>query len=259
MQIRLGEKLRKLRMENELTQEKLAEVFGVSPQAISRWENNTTYPDITMLPGLAHFYHTTLDDLMGMDELRKEEHVNRTFSVVHEYEAQGKIDEAIQVLREALNIHPHHGSFLSELALALTLKANTDDRPEWVNEAIALSERVLASSTNEKVRSTTRANLCFLYLKRTDQENAMQLARTLPHVWECRELIMPEMHPEEDYRAELRKGIRTTLSVICAKIMNAQEYPHVREDLLIALGPDGRDDGDMTKQMELLVHFLTEE
>lgn len=258
MQIRLGEKLRKLRMEHELTQEKLAEVFGVSPQAISRWENDTTYPDITMLPGLAHFYRTTLDDLMGMDELRKEEHVNRIFSTAHDYEAQGKLDEAIQVLREALNIHPHHGGFLSELALALTMKANTEEGPEWVNEAIALSERVLASSTNEKVRSTTRANLCFLYLKRGDHESAMQLARTLPHVWECRELIMPEMHPEEDYRAELRKGIRTALSVICAKIKNAQEYPHVREERLIALGPDGKDDGDMTKHMELLVNFLTD-
>jgi transcriptional regulator with XRE-family HTH domain len=39
MQIRIGENLRKLRIKNELTQEKLAEVFGVSPQAISRWEN----------------------------------------------------------------------------------------------------------------------------------------------------------------------------------------------------------------------------
>ncbi|WP_128657430.1 hypothetical protein [Paenibacillus sp. 598K] len=87
----------------------------------------------------------------------------------------------------------------------------------------------------------------------------MQLARTLPHVWECRELIMPEMHPEEDYRAELRKGIRTALSAICAKIEHAQHYPHVREDLLIALGPDGQDDGDMTKQLELLMQFLTEE
>ncbi|WP_199825300.1 helix-turn-helix transcriptional regulator [Gorillibacterium timonense] len=35
MQIKFGENLRKLRMMNELTQEKLAEVFGVSPQAIS--------------------------------------------------------------------------------------------------------------------------------------------------------------------------------------------------------------------------------
>ncbi len=54
MDIRIGENLRKLRTKNELTQEQLAEVLGVSPQAISRWENNSTYPDITMLPSIAN-------------------------------------------------------------------------------------------------------------------------------------------------------------------------------------------------------------
>ena len=57
MQVKIGENLKKLRIKNELTQEKLAEIFDVSPQAISRWENNSTYPDITMLPVIANYYN----------------------------------------------------------------------------------------------------------------------------------------------------------------------------------------------------------
>jgi transcriptional regulator with XRE-family HTH domain len=53
MKINIGENLKRLRLQKEFTQEQLAEVFGVSPQAVSRWENNTAYPDITMLPGIA--------------------------------------------------------------------------------------------------------------------------------------------------------------------------------------------------------------
>lgn len=52
MKIRLGENLRNLRIKNELTQEKLAEALGVSPQAISRWENNSTYPDVPCFQAL---------------------------------------------------------------------------------------------------------------------------------------------------------------------------------------------------------------
>ena len=39
-----------LRKDKQITQEQAAEVFGVSPQAISRWENASSYPDITLLP-----------------------------------------------------------------------------------------------------------------------------------------------------------------------------------------------------------------
>lgn len=48
--LKLGENLKKFRLQRELTQEQLADVLGVSAQAVSRWENGTTYPDITLLP-----------------------------------------------------------------------------------------------------------------------------------------------------------------------------------------------------------------
>ena len=54
-----------LRKDKHLTQEQVAEIFGVSPQAISRWENATSYPDITQLPNIAAYFETTVDDLLG--------------------------------------------------------------------------------------------------------------------------------------------------------------------------------------------------
>lgn len=45
----LGEKLSKLRKENNYTQEQLADILGVSRQAISKWESNVTYPETDKL------------------------------------------------------------------------------------------------------------------------------------------------------------------------------------------------------------------
>lgn len=55
MLICLGENIRSLRIASGITQEQLGYELGVSAQAVSRWENGATYPDITMLPMIADF------------------------------------------------------------------------------------------------------------------------------------------------------------------------------------------------------------
>ena len=73
MKLKISENIRKYRKEAGLTQEQLAERFGVSFQAVSRWENGTTYPDIELLPAIAEFFGVGIDELMGATkEDRKE-------------------------------------------------------------------------------------------------------------------------------------------------------------------------------------------
>ena len=56
MTLRIAENIRRLRQERGLTQGQLAERLGVSYQAVSRWENETTYPDIELLPAIASLF-----------------------------------------------------------------------------------------------------------------------------------------------------------------------------------------------------------
>jgi transcriptional regulator with XRE-family HTH domain len=75
--LKLGENLKKLRLKRELTQEQLAEAFGVSAQAVSRWENGMTYPDITLLPSIASYFDISIDEIIGFDITRKEETIKK--------------------------------------------------------------------------------------------------------------------------------------------------------------------------------------
>lgn len=63
--LKTGEVICKRRKELGLTQNQLAGILGLSFQAVSKWENNSAYPDIEMLPKLAAALHTTVDALLG--------------------------------------------------------------------------------------------------------------------------------------------------------------------------------------------------
>ena len=64
-----NEKLQKLRKEQNLTQEELAEKLFVSRTAISKWESGRGYPSIDSLKVIAKYFHITIDELIGGEEI----------------------------------------------------------------------------------------------------------------------------------------------------------------------------------------------
>lgn len=61
----VGSKIKLLRTNKQITQEQLADVLNISGQAVSKWESDTSSPDISMLPGLADYFGITIDELLG--------------------------------------------------------------------------------------------------------------------------------------------------------------------------------------------------
>ncbi|MBQ8170791.1 MAG: helix-turn-helix transcriptional regulator [Oscillospiraceae bacterium] len=73
-QMKIGSFLKELRRENKLTQEQLAEKLNVSNRSVSRWENGSTLPDISILIELAEFYDVDIKEII--DGERKSEDMN---------------------------------------------------------------------------------------------------------------------------------------------------------------------------------------
>lgn len=61
----LGRRIARLRLARTATQERLAKELNVSPQAVSKWENDINYPDISLLPDLARFLSVSVDELLS--------------------------------------------------------------------------------------------------------------------------------------------------------------------------------------------------
>ena len=66
--IRIQEVIKEKRTEKNLSQEALAESFGISVQAVSKWETGLSYPDITMLPKICDYFNITMDTLFYGEE-----------------------------------------------------------------------------------------------------------------------------------------------------------------------------------------------
>ncbi len=92
-QIKIGGFLRELRKEKGLTQEQLAEKFGVSSRSVSRWENGNTMPELGILVELADYYEVDIKEIIDGErksEIMKEE--KETLRKVADYaEAEKKL------------------------------------------------------------------------------------------------------------------------------------------------------------------------
>jgi len=85
--------LKRLRITKNMTQEQAAEALGVSTQTVSRWECNTTLPDVSLLPKIAALYCVTIDDLYKETSVAYDNYAQRLGSV---FEASGKPEDFIR-------------------------------------------------------------------------------------------------------------------------------------------------------------------
>lgn len=62
MKIAISEQIKEYRRKKQITQKELSKLLGISPQAISKWEREQGYPDITMLPFIADLLGCSISD-----------------------------------------------------------------------------------------------------------------------------------------------------------------------------------------------------
>ncbi|MCL2212359.1 MAG: helix-turn-helix domain-containing protein [Oscillospiraceae bacterium] len=202
----IGTKIKELRREQDVTQEKLADYLNVSHQAISRWENGTAYPDITIVPALANFFGVSADELLGVEvnEISKEEdneYAEEWFKLAN----AGKSEELIELCRSILGKYPKNYYWMTMLAGALSRQRPKDEVTR--KEIISIYERVLKDCTDDALRLDAKSSLVGEYSAIGEKELAKKTLRELPLIYNTRELAYVDALEGEERIAMMKSNI----------------------------------------------------
>lgn len=129
----IGESIRYHRKRLNLTQSQLAQLMDVTPQAVSRWENDTGLPDISMAVPLARALGTTTDELLRFGE-RYEEFEERWYHTLRH--CGDDPEKLLPVALDALKAFPRDSIFLFRAAVSLERMAQGQADPALSSQYI---------------------------------------------------------------------------------------------------------------------------
>lgn len=188
MNIKIGAIIKKLRAENNITQDTLAAAVGVTPQAISRWESEGGYPDIELLPALADFFSVSTDELLGYKLSEREKELSDIKKEIDRLSEVGTIKERIAFNRYAVSRYP--SDFEIKLNLAVSLYNLWDDTRETdlLKEIENLCTSVVAECNDEDTRYDAVNLLISIYRDTRQCDKAMTAVNMLTPIKYCREI-----------------------------------------------------------------------
>lgn len=220
MHFNFGEKMKSLRKDRKLTQEQLAEILEVSFQAVSKWETNAAYPDISMLPIIAGFFGVTTDQLLGVDVSRTNEIVKEICINADDLFNEGKYSEALMILRKAVMDYPVKEELQYRLAWALT--GNIKENEAYLDEAINVYLKILDTSDNMELRSKILRDLVYRYYTKNDITAAKAFVEQLPSFHVCYEYTLGRSNLLEGQ--ELANYLKCNISLFGNAILECLEY-----------------------------------
>lgn len=190
MEIQLSKTLKDLRQKNNKTQDDLAEYLGITSQAVSKWERCEGYPDITLLPQIAAFFHVSVDTLLGVDEIARQvriDEITAEYNRIRHHvplDPNYRLDDGIKLIRNALKEVPGEFFFEQLLAADLSWKGknlpDTAEKNKLFEEAIMLCEDILARSVEDRWRNSAKQILLVMYADLGMTEKALELAYQMP-------------------------------------------------------------------------------
>ncbi len=195
LKLNIGENIKFYRKSQDITQESLSEMLGVSCQSVSRWESGTCYPDVELLPTIADIFNVSVDKLLGVDDAIEKKKVD---GYLLRYQAAinvGKIDECIAIAREGVAEYPNNYTLLNKLMYALFISGDDDGNiPEWKEnmenydtEIVAIGERIIKFCPDQNIRLEATSRLAFQHCEMGRKAMGRKLYETLPAQEYCKE------------------------------------------------------------------------
>lgn len=131
MNIQIGEVIRTLRLQNNVTQEDLANQLGVSTQAVSRWENGACYPDLEFIPGIASYFGVSTDLLLCVDSSSTKDVEDQCIYNWKQAVNSGEHQKALAIINDILKSMPtNYRLMLFKAQSLIVLAGESEERSD---------------------------------------------------------------------------------------------------------------------------------
>src|SRR5699024_11058874 len=207
--IQIAKTIKKERLRRVMTQEALAEYLNTTKTTISKWENASLYPDITMLPKLAKVFNISVDDLLDYSTTMTDEEIKKISISLSKMINHTSYPEYLATVREYYITHCNEFKFLNSLLGVLL------NNILYCENELQLKET--ASLTHEIIK-TTEDNSDSIHLKKHAQGY-----KTLLYMFEGDYSSVIENTPDFD----LKIGENATLAIAYLQKENISKAKNV--------------------------------
>lgn len=179
----IGTKIRDLRKTRGLTQEQVAAAIGVSKPAVSKWESNNGYPDITLLAPLARFFETTVDCLLEYNISITEKQISEIIEKLQALLFTSDFEQAKKYSDSQLHQYPNIGELKLLIAQEYFQFAILDTRKYIQKSALDYSQNLLqlvSKSTDKELRENALTCIANNSLLVGEYDQALNAALQLP-------------------------------------------------------------------------------
>lgn len=214
MNITMNSTLRALRRKKNVTQEELASHLGITAQSVGKWERGEGFPDITLLPAIALYFGVTTDELLGIDKARIEERIKSLEAESLRLRNLGDVPANLALWEDAYKEFPNNCRVMANLMAALGQDPHYPHPKEICERRIGLGERVLAESTDSKLREHAAMSLCYVYNELHDTKNALKYADMCGSIHCTRQSLSAFVTDGEE-------GVKATQEYLLALIQDA--------------------------------------
>lgn len=170
----IGKVIRRYRKEKNMTQEEMASRLGVTAPAVNKWENENSFPDITLLAPIARLLGISLDTLLSFREGLTQEEINGIIYELDERLKTAPYEECFQWAKEKLEQYPNCEGLMVSIAVVLEAQLmlqELSDTDRYENYILSLYERTLRSG-DEALRIRAADSLFALYMRKKQYEKA---------------------------------------------------------------------------------------
>lgn len=212
MEFNFGKKLKELRHKKDVTQEELAAHLKISSQAVSKWERDESYPDITLLPRLALYFDVTIDEMLGISGEKMKEDVEEYCEKSQRIMNMGDIDENLKLWEKAYSEYPNNHTVMMHYMIALyyIFELKGKEHRDKSDIIIELGKKLLERSADSESREAAVQILVYTYSHLGDTDSAKKYAQMMTGFSVCRESLMTHiLTGEEGIRS--RQYFLTTL------------------------------------------------